>query len=237
MFNIISAGLQKIQGSIIKGCCCLVLATVLVFFRCPELQSVENPVFQNCPDTGDTDTGDTIITEEKRNEKQNKEAKITEGNSIVDIEQLSYWYMGGKKDYSFRAESELVVESCAAERRYQPTEKEMEFLARAVYSEARGECFDGQVAVAAVILNRLENPEFPDSIKEVIFQPRAFTAVDDGQFWLEPDENSYRAVKEALKGLDPSSGALYYYNPQTATSGWIFSRRVVIVIGRHSFAV
>ncbi len=122
------------------------------------------------------------------------------------------------------------------EKRYEPDSREMELLARAVYSEARGEPMQGQVAVAAVILNRLEDGQFPDSISGVIFQPRAFTAVADGQFWYTPNQRSYEAVEEALKGEDPSDGALYYYNPATATSRWIFGRPVIKRIGRHLFA-
>ena len=125
----------------------------------------------------------------------------------------------------------------AEEFRYQPTGEEIDLLARAVYSEARGEQFQGQVAVAAVIINRIEDPDFPDDVAGVIFEPYAFTAVSDGQFWLEPDENAYRAVEEALEGADPSQGALYYYNPVTATSYWIFTRQTIIQIGRHLFAM
>lgn len=120
---------------------------------------------------------------------------------------------------------------------YQPSEEEIDLLARAVYSEARGEQFQGQVAVAAVIINRTENQNFPDDIAGVIFEPQAFTAVSDGQFWLEPDESAYRAVEEALEGADPSEGALFYYNPATATSYWIFTRPTITRIGRHVFAM
>ncbi|MGI6097276.1 MAG: cell wall hydrolase [Dethiobacteria bacterium] len=119
---------------------------------------------------------------------------------------------------------------------YSATPKERELLAKAVYSEARGEPFEGQIAVAAVILNRLKDQRFPDNIQEIIFQPRAFTAVDDGQFWLTPDSNAYKAVEEALAGKDPTGGALYYYNPAIATSTWIFNRPVIKKIGRHVFA-
>ncbi len=121
--------------------------------------------------------------------------------------------------------------------RYRPTDDEIKLLARAVYSEARGEQYTGQVAVAAVILNRIDDPDFPDDVAGVIFQPQAFTAVADGQFWLEPNEQSYRAVEEALQGSDPSTGAIYYYNPATATSWWIFTRQTITRIGRHVFAV
>ena len=116
------------------------------------------------------------------------------------------------------------------------TAEEKELLARAVFSEARGEVFDGQVAVAAVILNRMEHPDFPHDVSGVIFQPQAFSAVDDGQFWLEPDQQAYRAVETALKGSDPSRGAIYYYNPVKATSYWIFGRPIITRIGRHVFA-
>lgn len=117
------------------------------------------------------------------------------------------------------------------------SEADLELLARAVYSEARGEPFQGQIAIAAVILNRVEHENFPDAIAEVIYQPAAFTAVQDGQFWLSPDNTAYAAVKEALKGEDPSGGAIYYYNPATATSAWIYSRPVITAIGKHVFAV
>ncbi len=135
------------------------------------------------------------------------------------------------------AAAEKIEKQDSAELRYQPTNDEKKLLARAVYSEARGEQYQGQVAVAAVILNRIDDPDFPDDVAGVIFQPLAFTAVADGQFWLEPNEQSYRAVEEALQGSDPSTGAIYYYNPATATSWWIFTRQTITRIGRHVFAV
>ena len=118
-----------------------------------------------------------------------------------------------------------------------PTEKQMDLLARAVYSEARGEPFTGQVAVASVIINRIRNSLFPNTIRGVIFQPYQFSAVDDGQFWLKPNQTSYLAVRAALQGWDPSQGALYYYNPRTAESKWVFYRDVIVRIGDHFFAV
>ncbi len=117
------------------------------------------------------------------------------------------------------------------------TQKEMDLLARAVYSEARGEPFEGQVAVAAVIFNRVRHAEFPNTIEGVIFEPWAFTAVHDGQFWLTPNQTAYRAVEEALKGVDPSGGAIFYYNPVTATNQWIRTRQIIARIGRHVFAI
>ncbi|NLX70461.1 MAG: spore cortex-lytic enzyme [Clostridiales bacterium] len=109
-------------------------------------------------------------------------------------------------------------------------------LARAVHGEARGEPYIGKVAVAAVILNRVKHPSFPNTIAGVIYQPGAFTAVSDGQINLAPDEESLRAARDALNGWDPTYGALYYYNPAKATSSWIWSRPVHIVIGKHRFA-
>ena len=109
-------------------------------------------------------------------------------------------------------------------------------LARLVHGEARGEPYIGKVAVAAVVLNRVKHPSFPNTIAGVIYQPGAFTAVSDGQINLAPDEESLRAARDALNGWDPSYGALYYYNPAKTTSGWIWSRPVHIVIGNHRFA-
>lgn len=117
------------------------------------------------------------------------------------------------------------------------TEKDLQILANAVYGEARGEPYEGQVAVAAVILNRLESPEFPDTISGIIFQPLAFTAVADGQIWLEPNERAKEAVLDALNGWDPSENALYYFNPATATSKWIWSRSQIKQIGEHIFCL
>ena len=117
------------------------------------------------------------------------------------------------------------------------TSSDLNLLARAVYSEARGEPYTGQVAVAAVVLNRVKNPNFPNTISGVIYQPWAFTAVTDGQFNLTPNQTAYNAAKDALNGWDPTYGCIYYYNAKTATSSWIFTRKVVTVIGKHTFAV
>ncbi|KGG80134.1 cell wall hydrolase [Caloranaerobacter azorensis H53214] len=108
-------------------------------------------------------------------------------------------------------------------------------LARAVHGEARGEPYIGKVAVAAVILNRVEHPSFPNTIASVIYQPGAFTAVSDGQINLTPDKDSIRAARDAINGWDPSYGSLYYWNPATATSRWIWSRKVIVKIGKHWF--
>lgn len=114
--------------------------------------------------------------------------------------------------------------------------RDLELLARAVYSEARGEIYEGQVAVAAVILNRLKHPDFPKSIAGIIYEPGAFSAVDDGQINLQPDATAYKAAQDALNGWDPTGGALYYWNPATATSSWVWSRPITVQIGNHVFA-
>ncbi|HJA68912.1 MAG TPA: spore cortex-lytic enzyme [Firmicutes bacterium] len=108
-------------------------------------------------------------------------------------------------------------------------------LARAVYGEARGEPYEGQVAVAAVILNRVEHPSFPKTIAGVIYQSGAFDVVSDGQINLSPDSNALRAARDAMAGWDPTNGCIYYYNPQTATNQWIKSRPIMRVIGNHVF--
>ncbi len=117
-------------------------------------------------------------------------------------------------------------------------ERNVELLARAVNGEARGEVYEGQVAVAAVILNRVDHPSFPNTIAGVIYQPGAFTAVSDGQIDVPISHNStvYKACQDAMNGWDPSGGAIYYYNPRTATSKWIYSRPVITTIGNHIFA-
>lgn len=110
-------------------------------------------------------------------------------------------------------------------------------LAKCIYAEARGEVYVGMVAVGAVILNRVASPDFPNTIYGVIYQPWAFTAVHDGQINLEPDSTAYQAAQDALSGWDPTYGSLYYFNPATATSSWIWSRQQTVQIGRHIFAI
>lgn len=128
-----------------------------------------------------------------------------------------------------------VAAATGTARRSAPSRDEV-LLAMAIHGEARGEPFIGQVAVGAVILNRVESGRFPDSIGGVIYQPGAFTAVADGQINLPPDEEAFRAARAALNGWDPSGGALYYYNPAKSSSPWIWSRPVIKKIGRHVFA-
>lgn len=111
----------------------------------------------------------------------------------------------------------------------------VDLLARVISAEARGEPYSGQVAVGAVILNRVEHPSFPSTISGVVYQTGAFTCMVDGQFDEPVSESAYRAAYEALNGTDPSGGAIYYFNPSTATSSWIWSRPVIKTIGQHRF--
>ncbi|KFI01188.1 spore cortex-lytic enzyme [Bacillus spizizenii] len=112
---------------------------------------------------------------------------------------------------------------------------DIRLLSQAVYGEARGEPYEGQVAIAAVILNRLNSPLFPNSVAGVIFEPLAFTAVADGQIYMQPNETAREAVLDAINGWDPSEEALYYFNPDTATSAWIWGRPQIKRIGKHIF--
>ena len=117
------------------------------------------------------------------------------------------------------------------------TSSDVALLARLIHAEARGESYTGQVAVGAVVLNRVRSSSFPNTISAVIYQPYAFTCVNDGQINLSPNETAFSAAKDAMNGWDPSYGSLYYYNPAVATSKWIFSRKTVVTIGRHVFAI
>lgn len=114
--------------------------------------------------------------------------------------------------------------------------EQVKMMAHVVHGEARGESFKGQVGVAAVILNRINSSEFPNSTYHVIFQRNAFTAINDGQYWLTPNTSAYLAVKDAYLGWDPTGGATYYYNPAGVTDEWIYTRDVITQIGKHHFA-
>jgi N-acetylmuramoyl-L-alanine amidase len=112
---------------------------------------------------------------------------------------------------------------------------DLDLLARLISAEARGEPYEGQVAVGAVVLNRVEHPSFPNSISGVIYQPGAFSCLDDGQFNEPVAESAYRAARDAMNGWDPSYGATSHFTPATATSKWIWSRPLIVSIGKHRF--
>lgn len=113
---------------------------------------------------------------------------------------------------------------------------DVELMAKMVNAESRGEPFEGQVAVASVILNRVKDSRFPNTVSGVIYQPGAFTPVQNGQLYLAPGADAYKAVDNALKGWDASGGAIYFFNPDTSTSSWIWSRQIIKKIGKHYFA-
>ncbi len=117
------------------------------------------------------------------------------------------------------------------------TDDELYWLAKVVHAEGRGEPYQGQIAIAAVVLNRVESDQFPDTIYSVIHQKKQFSSVGDGQINLEPNKSAYQAAREAFNGKDPSYGALYFYNPKTAkTLWWLLSREKTVEIGNHAFA-
>ncbi len=110
-----------------------------------------------------------------------------------------------------------------------------DLLARIISAEARGESYIGQVAVGAVVLNRVDHPSFPDTLSGVVYQKGAFSCLNDGQFYEPVADSAYRAASDALSGVDPSGGAIYYYNPEKSTNKWIFSRPIITTIGKHRF--
>ena len=117
------------------------------------------------------------------------------------------------------------------------TEANFNLLAIIIYAEARGEPYIGQVSVGAVVLNRVKHPSFPDTISEVIYQPGAFSAIDDGQFNEPVSDSAYEAARDALNGWDPTGGCIYYYNPAKTSNAWMHSRPIIKVIGNHRFCM
>lgn len=138
-----------------------------------------------------------------------------------------------QKTASIGAESQILSRSLGR----LVSKEDVEILTRVIHGEARGENFEGQVAVGAVVLNRLKDPRFPKTIRAVVYQSGAFTAVDDKQIQLDPNDQSYKAAEAALSGQDPTNGALFYYNPRLATDRWIKSRSVIKSIGNHTFSI
>ena len=137
------------------------------------------------------------------------------------------------KTASIGAESQILSRSLGR----LVSKEDVEILTRVIHGEARGENFEGQVAVGAVVLNRLKDPRFPKTIRDVVYQSGAFTAVDDKQIQLDPNDQSYKAAEAALSGQDPTNGALFYFNPRIATDRWIKSRSVIKRIGNHTFSI
>lgn len=117
----------------------------------------------------------------------------------------------------------------------QNTSGDVALLARLISAEARGESYEGQVAVGAVVLNRIAHPSFPNTLSGVIYQNGAFSCLYDGQFDQPVAQSAYAAARDAMNGYDPTGGAIYYFNPVTATSQWIWSRPLIVQIGKHRF--
>jgi len=141
-----------------------------------------------------------------------------------------------QRDYGLHADGIIGAHTWKVLRRNSLNIYEMEVLAKVIYSEARGEPYVGQVAVGAVVMNRIQSDDFPNTIRGVVFQPGAFTAIDDGQYWLTPNSTAYKAALDAVRGWDPTGNALFYFNPNTASSRWIWSRPQTLRIGDHIFA-
>lgn len=148
---------------------------------------------------------------------------------------FGFWLLFSTNDTGSSQMTNAVIESPSGLKAIDG--ENIELMARTVYGEARGEEFEGQVAVAAVIINRLKSRDFPDDVEEIIYEPLAFTAVNDGQINLGYDAEAYQAVQLALQGHDPTGGALYYYNPEKSTSDWIWTRKTIKKIGKHVFAI
>lgn len=129
------------------------------------------------------------------------------------------------------------VSEAAAQKSGTVSSNDVYVLSKIISGEARGESYLGQVAVGAVIVNRVKNPNFPNSVYGVVFEPGAFSAVSDGQYYSPPTSSAVKAARSAINGWDPTGGALYYWNPAKATSRWIWSRRIVARIGKHVFGL
>jgi hypothetical protein len=152
--------------------------------------------------------------------------------AVIIVAGLLWWYREPPPSPGTQEEKPEKLEMW----RQKFTESDLDLLARVVRAEAQGEPYDGQVAVAAVILNRVNHPEFPNTIPGVVYEPLAFSVVANGEVNKPPDESAIQAAHCALNGLDPSGGALYFYNPAKTSSAWIRSRAVIKRIGDHIFA-
>jgi N-acetylmuramoyl-L-alanine amidase len=180
-----------------------------------------------------------LVNASKYNKQFVKE-QIKKGNKFshyggTDLSKQKGAGAGGGDGKAPQQEKQTPAKPTAANTPNGFSQNDIQLMANAVYGEARGEPYEGQVAVAAVILNRIDSPSFPNTAAGVIFEPGAFTAVADGQIYLTPNEKAKEAVLDAINGWDPSSNALYYFNPVTATSDWIWSRPQIKQIGKHIF--
>lgn len=150
--------------------------------------------------------------------------------AVIDFQEYSGLEADGKAGPATLSALGIADESAEA-----GSDAELALLARLISAEARGEPYIGQVAVGAVVLNRMKHPSFPNTMAGVIYQPGAFSCLYDGQFNEPVADSAYQAARDAMNGWDPSGGAIYYFNPATATSEWIWSRPAIITIGNHRF--
>ncbi len=153
---------------------------------------------------------------------------------IFGIFAASLWLKGRVQPGPKEAPPKLEKELSSWRDTFSPSD--LDLLARVVRAEAQGEPYDGQVAVAAVVLNRVRHPEFPNTIPGVVYEPRAFTVVANGQVNKPADETALQAAHAALNGLDPTGGALYFYNPAKTRDQWVRGREILKTIGEHIFA-
>lgn len=180
----------------------------------------------------------------------------SEGQAISDLQfrlqTLGYYYLpidtnfGNatrsavqrfQKNNGLQSDGTVGPKTWAKLKKLSVNKKELSMLARVIYAEARGEDYKGQVAVGAVVMNRLQSPKFPNILKEVIMEPNAFSAVKDGQYWLIPNQTAFKAAKAAVRGMDPTGNALFYYNPDVSKSGWFKTRTATKKIGNHLFTL
>ena len=143
---------------------------------------------------------------------------------------------GNTKNYEVENKKEAKREKAQPKEVINITNDELYLLSKLVSSEARGESYEGQVAVAAVVINRVRDPRFPDSIEGVIYQKNAFSVVNNGQIYMDPTDSAYKAAREALYGEDPTNGAIFFWNPDIATCSWIKTLDPYKRIGNHVFA-
>ena len=159
------------------------------------------------------------------------------GSVVSEIQQkLKDWgYYSADVDGKAGAETLAALGISSAGLIEQNTSGDVALLARLISAEARGESYEGQVAVGAVVMNRIAHPSFPNTLSGVIYQRGAFSCLDDGQFDEPVAQSAYAAARDAMNGYDPTGGAIYYFNPATATSQWIWSRPLIVQIGKHRF--
>ncbi|KKI90425.1 hypothetical protein WQ54_20945 [Bacillus sp. SA1-12] len=172
-------------------------------------------------------TGDTLHLMMEKHDIDMKETEVVDVRFLENEQPI--------------AEPKLLVEKKEQKKEEEETlsltKKEKNLLARLVHAEAKGEPFAGKVAVATVVLNRVENEQFPDTVKEVIYEKNAFEPVQNGSINEPANKEAQKAVQEALENEDKNDELLYFYNPETATSDWILTREVVKTIGNHAFAI